>query len=117
MPRQKRSTQPAGPSAPPPVAEIGPLVPRTVNELIYGQLKHDIVQGDLAPWQRLRFEMRPGLAGFWRTLDPGDTERIVQLDLHYVQSWSLALDFRLLLQAVGHMLAGRRRRLDLGLPS
>jgi GT2 family glycosyltransferase/lipopolysaccharide/colanic/teichoic acid biosynthesis glycosyltransferase len=73
----------------------------------------------LAPWQRLRFEMRPGLVGFWRTLarDPVDLDRIVQLDLHYVQSWSLGLDFRLLLQALGHMLGGRGRRLDLGSPS
>jgi len=67
----------------------------------------------LAPWQRLRFELRPGLVGFWRTLDPADLDRVVQLDLHYVQSWSLGLDFRLLLQALGHMLTGRGRRMDL----
>ncbi len=70
----------------------------------------------VAPWQRLRFEMAPGLAGFWRTLPEGaaDLERIVQLDLHYVQSWSLGLDFRLLLQALGHMLTGRGLRLGPG---
>ena len=73
----------------------------------------------LPAWQRLRFEMRPGVVGFWRTLPDANTdlERIVQLDLHYVQSWSLGLDFRLLLQALGHMLAGRGRRLWLGSPS
>src|SRR5262249_46797181 len=48
----------------------------------------------LEPWQRLRFEMRPGLAGFWRLLpsESVDLERVVQLDLHYVQSWALGLD-------------------------
>jgi len=73
----------------------------------------------LPAWQRLRFEMRPGVVGFWRTLpDAGtDLDRVVQLDLHYVQSWSLGLDFRLLLQALGHMLTGRGRRLWLGSPS
>lgn len=73
----------------------------------------------LPAWQRLRFEMRPGIVGFWRTLPDSSTdlERVVQLDLHYVQSWSLGLDFRLLLQALGHMLTGRGRRLWLGSPS
>jgi len=70
----------------------------------------------VAPWQSLRFEMAPGLAGFWRTLpeENADLQRIVQLDLHYVQSWSLGLDFRLLLQALGHMLTGRGLRLGPG---
>lgn len=73
----------------------------------------------LPAWQRLRFEMRPGIVGFWRTLPDTSTdlERVVQLDLHYVQSWSLGLDFRLLLQALGHMLTGRGKRLWLGSPS
>jgi GT2 family glycosyltransferase/lipopolysaccharide/colanic/teichoic acid biosynthesis glycosyltransferase len=72
----------------------------------------------LEAWQRLRYELRPGIVGFWRTLGQGpvDLERVVQLDSHYVQSWSLGLDLRLLLQGAGHMLAGRGRRLDLGLP-
>lgn len=64
---------------------------------------------ELAAWQRLRFDVRPGLAGFWRSLpeDPVDLERIVRLDLHYVQNCSLGLDFRLLLQSWRHMLGGR----------
>lgn len=70
----------------------------------------------LADWQRLRFEVRPGLVGFWRSLAPEevDLERVVRLDLHYVQSASPGLDFRLLLQGLGPMLTGRNGRLDLG---
>src|SRR6185436_7538634 len=63
----------------------------------------------LADWQRLRFDVRPGLTGFWRALPAPevDLERVVRLDLHYIQSGSLGLDFRLLLQTLGHMLVGR----------
>jgi GT2 family glycosyltransferase/lipopolysaccharide/colanic/teichoic acid biosynthesis glycosyltransferase len=73
----------------------------------------------LADWQQLRFDVRPGLTGFWRTLPESDVdlERVVQLDLHYIQSGSLGLDFRLLLQTLGHMLAGRGARLELGPPT
>ena len=70
----------------------------------------------LASWQRLRFEAKPGMTGFWRLLPPHEQtlERVVQLDLHYVQNRSLGLDFRLLLQSLGHMLSGRGARPDLG---
>jgi GT2 family glycosyltransferase/lipopolysaccharide/colanic/teichoic acid biosynthesis glycosyltransferase len=70
---------------------------------------------ELADWQRLRFDVRPGLTGFWRTLPAHevDLERVVRLDLHYVQNWSAGLDFRLLLQSLGHMLSGRGTQLDL----
>jgi lipopolysaccharide/colanic/teichoic acid biosynthesis glycosyltransferase len=44
-------------------------------------------------------------------------ERIVRLDLHYIQSGSLGLDFRLLLQTLGHMLVGRGARLEFGSPA
>jgi GT2 family glycosyltransferase/lipopolysaccharide/colanic/teichoic acid biosynthesis glycosyltransferase len=93
------------------------LVLRGVLSLVGPYPLPEAAAARLQPWQRLRFEMRPGLTGFWRTLGPEDADRVTQLDLHYVQSWSLGLDFRLLLQALGTMLAGRARRLDLGLPS
>jgi lipopolysaccharide/colanic/teichoic acid biosynthesis glycosyltransferase len=73
------------------------------------------VASGLADWQQLRFDVRPGLTGFWRTLPAHevDLERVVRLDLHYVQNWSAGLDFRLLLQSLGHILSGRGARLDL----
>ena len=69
----------------------------------------------LATWQRLRFDVRPGLLGFWRLLPPeeAELERVVRLDLHYVQTWTMGVDFRLLLQSLGHMLTGRGSGLDL----
>jgi lipopolysaccharide/colanic/teichoic acid biosynthesis glycosyltransferase len=62
----------------------------------------------LDDWQRIRFDVRPGLVGFWRALRPDevDLETVVRLDLHYVQNWSMGLDFRLLLQSLGSMLRG-----------
>ena len=62
----------------------------------------------LLDWQRLRFEARPGVTGFWRALDDMefDRERVLRLDLYYVQNGSLGLDFRLLLRTAIAMLRG-----------
>jgi lipopolysaccharide/colanic/teichoic acid biosynthesis glycosyltransferase len=62
----------------------------------------------LLDWQRLRFEARPGVTGFWRTLgsEEFDRERVLRLDLYYVQNGSLGLDFRLLLRTASAMLRG-----------
>jgi len=62
----------------------------------------------LLDWQRLRFEARPGVTGFWRTLgsEEFDRERVLRLDLYYVQNGSLGLDFRLLLRTATAMLRG-----------
>ncbi len=67
----------------------------------------------LDEWQRIRFDVRPGVVGFWRALRPEefDLENLLRLDLHYVQNWSMGLDFRLLLQSLGSMLRGRAVRL------
>ena len=68
----------------------------------------------LDEWQRVRFDVRPGVVGFWRALRPDEVELqgLLRLDLHYVQNWSMGLDFRLLLQSLGSMLRGRAVRLD-----
>jgi GT2 family glycosyltransferase/lipopolysaccharide/colanic/teichoic acid biosynthesis glycosyltransferase len=70
----------------------------------------------LQDWQHLRFDVRPGLVGPWRTLRPEevDLERVVRLDLYYIQNWALGLDARLLLQSSGAFLRGRGLRLGLG---
>ncbi len=56
--------------------------------------------------------MRPGVVGYWRQLRPeeADLESIIRLDLHYVQNWSMGLDFRLLLESLSNMLLGRGLR-------
>ena len=68
----------------------------------------------LPDWQRIRFDARPGVVGFWRQLRPDevDLESIVRLDLHYLQNWSMGLDFRLILESLGNMLLGRGTRLE-----
>ena len=68
----------------------------------------------LPDWQRTRFDARPGVVGFWRQLRPDevDLESIVRLDLHYLQNWSMGLDFRLILESLGNMLLGRGTRLE-----
>ena len=73
------------------------------------------VAHEVVDWQRIRFDVRPGIVGFWRQLRPedADLESLVRLDLHYVQNWSMGLDFRLLLESWGNMLRGRGTRLEL----
>jgi GT2 family glycosyltransferase/lipopolysaccharide/colanic/teichoic acid biosynthesis glycosyltransferase len=70
---------------------------------------------ELVEWQQIRFDVRPGVVGFWRQLRPeeADLESVVRLDLHYVQNWSMGLDFRLLLESLRNMLLGRGPRLEL----
>ena len=59
-----------------------------------------------------RLEMRPGLTGAWQVgrLDPTDSERLLELDLDYVDNWSLALDLRLIYRTVFIIIAGFRTR-------
>jgi lipopolysaccharide/colanic/teichoic acid biosynthesis glycosyltransferase len=54
------------------------------------------------PWQRRRLEVRPGMAG-WAWIhgrnNPPWAERI-ELDVWYVDHWSLRLDLYILLKAL-----------------
>jgi lipopolysaccharide/colanic/teichoic acid biosynthesis glycosyltransferase len=63
----------------------------------------------LEDWQVARFDVRPGITGFWRILrsEERTPETVLRMDLHYVRNWSMGLDFRLLLQSLGTMLLGR----------
>ena len=67
----------------------------------------------LEEWQRIRFDVRPGLVGFWRVLraDELDLGSIIRWDLHYVQNWSMGLDLRLFLQSLGALRRGHVPRL------
>jgi lipopolysaccharide/colanic/teichoic acid biosynthesis glycosyltransferase len=59
-----------------------------------------------------RLELPPGLTGSWQVgrLDPTDSGRLLELDLFYVQNWSLALDLHLLYRTMFIVLAGFRNR-------
>lgn len=56
-----------------------------------------------------RFGMRPGLTGLWQVRGRNllhDKERLL-LDLHYVDNWSLRLDFRILALTPAAVFSGR----------
>ena len=60
-------------------------------------------------WQRRRLRMRPGLTCLWavRGRDRLDFDRWMQLDLEYIDNWSLLLDAKILALTVPVVLAGR----------
>lgn len=53
--------------------------------------------------------VRPGITGLWQVSGRNDTtyQRRVQLDMTYVRTWSLALDFSILLRTVRVVLSGK----------
>lgn len=53
---------------------------------------------------RRRLSMTPGLTGLWQVSgrsDIQDFDEVVRLDLHYIDNWSLTLDFKIILQTIG----------------
>jgi len=61
-------------------------------------------------WGRRRLDLKPGMTGVWQVLGRSEIpfEEMVKLDYHYVTTWSLASDLRLLLQTVPLVLHGER---------
>src|ERR1035437_248595 len=59
-------------------------------------------------WQRRRLRMRPGLTCLWAISgrDNVDFETWMKLDMQYIDNWSLALDWKILLRAIPHVLMG-----------
>ncbi|HVA88197.1 MAG TPA: sugar transferase, partial [Candidatus Saccharimonadales bacterium] len=62
-------------------------------------------------WHRRRLEVRPGITGLWQITArrEGEFDRWVQLDLAYIDGWSLWLDVRILLRTVPVVLAFQGR--------
>ena len=60
-------------------------------------------------WQRRRLRMRPGLTCLWAVngRDGLDFETWMRLDMQYIDSWSLGLDWSILLRTIPHVLSGR----------
>jgi exopolysaccharide biosynthesis polyprenyl glycosylphosphotransferase len=60
-------------------------------------------------WQRRRLRMRPGLTCLWAISgrDNVDFETWMKLDMQYIDNWSLALDWKILLRTIPHVLIGR----------
>ncbi|HEY1264597.1 MAG TPA: sugar transferase [Terriglobales bacterium] len=58
-----------------------------------------------------RLEVTPGMTGLWQVEARSDPsfERNMELDLTYIESWSLALDLKILLKTVPVVLRGNGR--------
>ena len=64
-----------------------------------------------APWQRRRLSMRPGLTCIWQVSGRNDIsfEQWMNMDLEYIDKWSLLLDLKLLLKTVPAVVWGTGR--------
>ena len=71
-----------------------------------------VEQEQIRGWQRRRLSMKPGITGIWQVSGRNavDFEDWMRMDLEYVDSWSLALDMRLLLQTVPAVLSRKGAR-------
>ena len=60
-------------------------------------------------WQRRRLRMRPGLTCLWaiRGRDALDFDEWMQMDLEYIDRWSLLLDLQVLARTIPVVLAGK----------
>jgi len=54
------------------------------------------------PWQRRRLSVKPGLTGLWQVSGRNqvDFEEWMQLDLEYIDTWSLWLDLKIILRTI-----------------
>ena len=69
-------------------------------------------QQQIRGWQRRRLSMKPGITGLWQVSGRSDIsfEQWMQLDLRYVDTWSLGADVRILLRTVPVVLFGKGAR-------
>ena len=64
-------------------------------------------------WQRRRLSMKPGVTGLWQVSgrnDILDFGEWMELDLAYIDNWSLGLDMKILLRTVPAVLGGKGAR-------
>lgn len=68
------------------------------------------------PWQKERFDVLPGLTGFWQVSGKNNTtfEEMMRLDIYYARNSSALFDLRIILKTVPallrQMIETRRRR-------
>jgi len=60
-------------------------------------------------WHRRRLSMKPGITGLWQVSARREEEfdRWVEMDLDYIDRWSLWLDLKIMLRTIPAMLQGR----------
>ncbi|HRY45118.1 MAG TPA: sugar transferase [Thermoanaerobaculia bacterium] len=64
-------------------------------------------------WQRRRLSMKPGLTGLWQVSGRSDLpsfDQWMELDLAYIDNWSLTLDTKILLRTIPTVLSGKGAR-------
>jgi exopolysaccharide biosynthesis polyprenyl glycosylphosphotransferase len=61
-----------------------------------------------AEWHRARFHVKPGITGLWQVSGRNRLpfQEMVQLDVYYIENWSLWLDIKILLKTVPVVLRG-----------
>ncbi len=71
-------------------------------------LPHD-EQQNIHGWHRRRLSMKPGITGLWQVSGRNhlDFDQWMQLDLRYVDEWSLGLDFKILFRTVPAVFLGK----------
>lgn len=67
---------------------------------------------EISYWLELRGKVKPGITGAWQVMGRSDLgfQEMVQLDIAYVQDWSLWLDVVILLKTLPAVLRGRGAR-------
>lgn len=65
-------------------------------------------EGFSEDWHRRRFSVRPGISGLWQVAGRSNLpfDEWMELDLKYINEWSLSLDFKVLLQTLPAVLKG-----------
>lgn len=73
--------------------------PPTVDEWEKYELKH-----------RARLAMKPGLTGLWQAYGRGevkDFDEIIDMDMKYINTWSIGGDVKIILHTIGSVLSGK----------
>jgi exopolysaccharide biosynthesis polyprenyl glycosylphosphotransferase len=65
-------------------------------------------EGFSEDWHRRRFSVRPGISGLWQVAGRSNLpfDQWMELDLKYINEWSLALDFKVLLRTLPAVVKG-----------
>lgn len=61
------------------------------------------------PWQRKRFEVLPGMTGWWQINSRNDQPMHLHVedDLYYIQNYSIWLDFQIIMRTIWVVLIGK----------
>jgi exopolysaccharide biosynthesis polyprenyl glycosylphosphotransferase len=67
---------------------------------------------EYTPWQRRRLSVKPGITCLWQVSGRNEVDfhEWMKLDLHYIDNWSLLLDFKILLRTFPVVLLGKGAR-------